>query len=91
MFTDNTLFSWIADYRGTRPLISYSYGIIDSNGSITINIDDENGKNKNYAQEYRLTQVPGGNSIREWVSCPELVNMGGITCWGNTSYNVAIH
>ena len=80
-FTANTLFAWVRDNRGSRTSLPYKYGVIDSNGTISLNIDDENGKNANFARSYELTHDSWNNATRTWVDCPKMQDIGDYYCY----------
>lgn len=88
-FGNNTLLSWIYDPIGKGATQPYgiSYGVISDAGRVTINIDDENKSNSNWARYYDYSKNdnigPFDMKNKEWFM--------GFNCWENTSYKVNIN
>ena len=85
-FRENTLFTWVKDKSSRYNNIQFSYGVVSGDGNIEINIDDENGKNANWAQYMEMK-----NNSGQWLNCPYKEWFDGMYLWENTSYKIKLN
>lgn len=93
VFSENTLFTWVSDGRGITPSLPFSYGVVSYStlGSIVLNIDDENGKNGNFARHFVIHNENPQNVYGQWENLPYNKGWdGGFSFWENTGYQIAI-